>query len=198
PPLSLTAAILLVSTSSGAASGPGDRLDAGGGNDAAPAPENTLTVEVIAAHIFLLARTGNGFSHAYARLEIHAKGLTFGTDGRPRPYARCASVSYQIDERAAQAARAAETATAARLVQMGYIKTWDEFQSAVEILYGNSPAKVSKVCVALSATVARAPCLFAPRDVSPHIQARYLVNIRRVDGCLVFKVTDDKTVRGPV
>ncbi|KAG5461966.1 MAG: hypothetical protein BJ554DRAFT_5763 [Olpidium bornovanus] len=48
----------------------------GGGDDDAPAPEKPLTAEVIAAHISLLARTGNGLSHAYTRLEIHAKGIT--------------------------------------------------------------------------------------------------------------------------
>jgi hypothetical protein len=40
------------------------------------APSNPLTSELIAQHISLLARTGNGLSHAYTRLEIHDKKLT--------------------------------------------------------------------------------------------------------------------------
>ncbi|ORY53130.1 L domain-like protein [Rhizoclosmatium globosum] len=35
-----------------------------------------LTSEMVGQHISLLARTGNGLSHAYTRLEIHSKNLT--------------------------------------------------------------------------------------------------------------------------
>ncbi|KAJ3106107.1 regulator of ime2 [Phlyctochytrium bullatum] len=39
-------------------------------------PPMPLTVEIVGQHISLLARTGNGLSHAYTRLEIHGKGIT--------------------------------------------------------------------------------------------------------------------------
>ncbi|TPX70691.1 hypothetical protein SpCBS45565_g01582 [Spizellomyces sp. 'palustris'] len=47
--------------------------------DVAPAidlPAKTLTADLVSSHISLLARTGNGLSHAYTRLEIHDEGLT--------------------------------------------------------------------------------------------------------------------------
>ena len=48
---------------------------------------------------------------------------------------------------------------------MVYFKSWEDFQYAVEALYRGAPAR-----------------------------ARYTVNMRRVDGRLVLKVTDDKKV----
>ncbi|KAJ3219999.1 Leucine-rich repeat-containing protein 23 [Dinochytrium kinnereticum] len=43
------------------------------GEEKVPVP---LTMEMVGQHISLLARTGNGLSHAYTRLEIHGKGVT--------------------------------------------------------------------------------------------------------------------------
>ncbi|KAJ3197406.1 Leucine-rich repeat-containing protein 23 [Irineochytrium annulatum] len=39
-------------------------------------PQLQLSMEVVGQNISLLARTGNGLSHAYTRLEIHGKGIT--------------------------------------------------------------------------------------------------------------------------
>ncbi|KAI9088305.1 hypothetical protein DFS34DRAFT_585957, partial [Phlyctochytrium arcticum] len=42
----------------------------------APPVSKPLTSELIAPHITLLSRTGNGLSHAYTRLEIHDQAIT--------------------------------------------------------------------------------------------------------------------------
>ena len=40
------------------------------------APRNALTTDLIAENISLLARTGNGLSYAFTRLELHGKPIT--------------------------------------------------------------------------------------------------------------------------
>lgn len=46
----------------------------------APEPQTTssfpLTAEIVSSSISLLARTGNGLSFAYTRLDVHSKGIT--------------------------------------------------------------------------------------------------------------------------
>lgn len=42
----------------------------------APAASLPLTAEIVSSNISLLARTGNGLSFAYTRLEVHSKGIT--------------------------------------------------------------------------------------------------------------------------
>ena len=37
---------------------------------------NPLTSEIVSSNISLLARTGNGLSFTYTRLEVHSKGIT--------------------------------------------------------------------------------------------------------------------------
>ena len=37
---------------------------------------NPLTADIVSSSISLLARTGNGLSFAYTRLEVHSKGIT--------------------------------------------------------------------------------------------------------------------------
>ena len=39
-------------------------------------PALPLTQELVGQHISLLAKTGNGLSHAYTRLEVRGKGVT--------------------------------------------------------------------------------------------------------------------------
>ncbi|KAJ3041150.1 Leucine-rich repeat-containing protein 23 [Rhizophlyctis rosea] len=41
-----------------------------------PAGAKPLTVDLVATHLSLLARTGNGLAHAYTRLELHNEGIT--------------------------------------------------------------------------------------------------------------------------
>ena len=40
-----------------------------------PNANNPLTADLVSSNISLLARTGNGLSFAYTRLEIHSKGI---------------------------------------------------------------------------------------------------------------------------
>ncbi|KAJ3052298.1 Leucine-rich repeat-containing protein 23 [Rhizophlyctis rosea] len=41
-----------------------------------PAGAKPLTTDLVATHLSLLARTGNGLAHAYTRLELHNEGIT--------------------------------------------------------------------------------------------------------------------------
>ncbi|TPX74959.1 hypothetical protein CcCBS67573_g03764 [Chytriomyces confervae] len=65
---------------------PNEELDAAGQEERVPEEEedaeekiveigSILTAEAVGQHLSLLARTGNGLSHAYTRLEIHGKPI---------------------------------------------------------------------------------------------------------------------------
>jgi hypothetical protein len=53
-----------------------DELLANDDNTGAGSGSSKLTAEIVGQHISLLARTGNGLSHAYTRLEIQGKSIT--------------------------------------------------------------------------------------------------------------------------